>query len=699
MQASPRPLPSGATNRGLAGKSPAAKTPASHSHNVSTSSQPSLTPIPATNTAEEPHSLTPNPASLIANLTGPLFTPTLAGQDGLGIANIPVEGQALHPTTIRNPVAERAHRLKEIVSLLKTRVAGHGITRQGIERVAECNGFELLPDGNKTSVLGHHCVDLELTFDTVELDKVTHVELKLNKTQPQEGVETRPEDFEPQQTASELLLGNLTQPLDRDSPWGDLNDFSANLNYLGQLERLSTKVNCFGAIRGLYETFQSIWEEEKRKLTWRNDLHHVCRGAVGRTKMDSGRKLGLSVGYWRARQELGEDGEGEDSRDTSPESKTWTAQVGCEFGGPSISPSFAWIGDEILLSESVDHVENPTDHPVSIPAWKNAAPTMDDELGDDSIDKLLDTPNVRFLCTLDPPVYLPLNVLLLLNSDSQSIEIDQPKMVPYHHIVRKTGANGVAATSQLPDTAPRVVRKLLMPSPDGVSRHRSHSCTLYADQPFWCYPLDKFSFNHPKQFVDKLPFLRQYARLWQLIGNIFLLEDSVPETTQKDHPIQISTWANGITKPNGSTVKVRSNRALVKRSNREALKPRAGNNQNTGPATKPPDHDVNMDITISLDTNVNIANPSELIHSNKVRLNISIPLSNPARFFTFYVDVGLNGELSAGSTDPKWLGSGQGGMEGDGDRDREGLMKKMTRVLEISEDLGVLVEWVLEQLR
>ena len=697
MQASPRPVPSGAAYRGLAGKSPAAKTPVSHSHNVSTSSQPSLTPIPATTTAEEPHSLTPNPASLIANLTGHAFTPTLAGQDGLGIANIPVEGQVLHPTTIpiRNPAAERAHRLQGIVSLLKTRVAGHGVTRQGIERVAQCNGFELLPDAEKTSVLGHHCVDLELTFDTAELDKVTNVELKINKTQPQEGVETQPEDFERQQTASELLLRNLTQPLDQNSPWGNLDTFSANLNYLGQLERLSTKVNCFGAIRGLYETFQSIWLEEKRRLTWTNELQHVCRGASGRMKMDAGRKLGLSADYWRVRQELGEDSESEDSKGVGLGSNTWTAHVGCEFGEPSISPSFAWIADEVLLSESVDRTENPAGHPASTPAWKNITPTLDDEMGDDSIDKLLDTPNVRFICTLDPPVYLPLNVLLLLNSESQSIEIDQAKILPHHHVVRKTNETATAAISQLPDTAPRVVRKLLIESPDGIARQRSHGCSLYANQPFWCYPLDKFSFNHPKQFVDKLAFLRQYARLWQLIGNIFMSEDSVLDSAQKENPTHITTWTNGVTKPNGSTVKVRSNRALVKRSNRDPLKSKSNNNQRTISTTQPPDHDLNIDITISLDTN--IANTSDPTHSNKVRLEISIPLSNPARFFNFFVDVGINGELSVGSMDPKSFTRGKEGMEDAGDR--EALIKKMTRVLEISEDLGIVVEWVLERLR
>ena len=128
---------------------------------------------------------------------------------------------------------------------------------------------------------------------------------------------------------------------------------------------------------------------------------------------------------------------------------------------------------------------------------------------------------------------------------------------------------------------------------------------------------------------------------------------------------------NGLKSP---SVKVRSNRPL-KRNNQGSAKSKLSKPMNNAiPAS---DDVLNVDITI--ETN---AIP---IDSPQVRLNILVPLVQPTGYLNLTVAVLLNGQLAVTSTTNRLRS--------------EEMAKQLTRVLELSEDLGVLVEWAIDRLR
>ena len=607
--------------------------------------------------ADDSMPFSPHSNALIATLAGQPFTPLPGAQDGLGISNIIGPGQAIQAAHMQDPASVRRARLQEVVALLKTRMAGQGITRQGIERLASSSGFDLLPEDHKLGVLGHHCVELELTFDPSRDDVVQHAELKLNLAGPDA-------DSEIQEGASRLLRSSLEQKSGPQEPWGNLDGFRANLDYLGAMDRLSSNVNCFAAVRGLYETFQSIWTAEKRRLSWRSSLRHTCKGKIGMPGLDTGGKLGLSVDYWARDHERAESDPpaSDHAAFNKPHPDHWRACISCEGGLPSISKSFDWLSDTVLVSSDVSAAAQTTPDDLQ-PAWQ--AVPLDEETAADSIDKLLDIPNVRFACHLYPPIFLPLNTPLLLHADAQTIEVNHDKMIAYQQVVDKSRSPDVSVSSAVT----RTHRSLAIYTSDGQSKTIQHSYALYPPQPFWCYRLDKFYFNHPRQMLEKIPVLRQHAMLWTLLSKPFEGGIHAASPTVQSKTLS-TTRSNGQHPP---TIKVRSNRGL-KRNNQASTKSKFSKQTNNSLSAS--NHALNVDITI--ETN---AIPTD---TPQVRLNILVPLARPPAFLNLAVDVLLNGEVAVTSTTTKLSG--------------EEMAKQLTRVMQLSEDLGVLVEWAIARL-
>src|SRR5271170_7436365 len=289
---SPRPM-----GRPFSHKSPATKTPASlhgHSHNVSTSSHPSSTPLAAPAFGEDALAYnSPAAAALIASIGSQGLTPLLNGQEGLGIV---AELQVLSTKEgsvggKKNTEEEKLRNLQEAQRLLKARSAGRTICRESVEKVVQQStlNFAWLDDNN-LSVAGNY-VDLEIVFDDARRDSVRDVVLRINTS----GVEEHKKD------ASAVLQKDL-DPSDFDAsaaPWKSLEAFTANLARLAHLDHLSQHgLNCFEAVDGLYHSFQRIWAEEKKRLLTKHVLSRICEGTLGRPAMHKKEKLGLSLDYW-----------------------------------------------------------------------------------------------------------------------------------------------------------------------------------------------------------------------------------------------------------------------------------------------------------------------------------------------------------------------------------------------------------------
>ena len=130
---SPRPM-----GRPFTHKSPSIKTPASlhgHSHNLSTPSHPSSTPLAATALGEDVLAYNSPAAALIASIASQGLTPN--GQDGLGISMKEVSTKEDPRGRQRNMEEESLRNLQEVQRVLKTRLAGRAICREGVQKIAQ----------------------------------------------------------------------------------------------------------------------------------------------------------------------------------------------------------------------------------------------------------------------------------------------------------------------------------------------------------------------------------------------------------------------------------------------------------------------------------------------------------------------------------------------------------------------------------
>lgn len=672
--ASPRPGTSSNSNRPLAYKSPAVKTPASaqgHTHHVSVSSQPSSTPLPATAIHDDLLALNSPATALINSLGQTALTPLGNSGEGLGISTNLQGGRSAAGSF--NPEVERLHRVQLVADTLKSRVAGHGITREGVERIAQLEGFTTLWDDDNLTIAGN-TVDLEVNFDAVDRDHVKDVSLKLNTS-----VSTSESD-EPQfqEQGTEILKNNLKAAtlVDGVSQWNTLDAFASNLRYLSQLDRIEGGAPCFDAVKDLYTSFQKIWNAEKDRLKGRPLRQHLKRSAVGRASMDRAPKLGLALDYWTVRpasdQISGSDVDGPDNP-----ADFYTARISCEPGAPSTVLTKEWVADVPLVEDS--HASPDTAENFK-PDWTDpahdaggAASALKHDPDDPTLDKPMETPNVldmHFSCTLLPEVYLPLNVAANLNVELPMVEMNQELAVTYQTALQEH-FNMVTAGESHKVSAERWLRSLPTTDEGNPHRLRQHSYALHSAQhaaPLWCYPLKHLKFIHPKQLAAVLPALRQYALVWSILRS--LVDYGVPE--QKSEPM--FTEADKRQTP-------RAKARQVKRTNAKTLGPRLDGFLNANGTTDP---ELVLPIDLTLDV---------ISDMSKARLDIFVPLHGLIAKGKQSPFIFLSLEICPGGViEIKDLG----GVSADAD-DTSKLRSKVVQILISTEDIGLVVEWLLEQ--
>jgi hypothetical protein len=692
-------------------KSPATKTPASlhgHSHNVSTSSHPSSTPLAAPTFGEDALAYnSPAAAALIASIGSQGLTPLLNGQEGLGIVAEPQvlstkEGSV---SGKKNTEEEKLRNLQEAQRLLKTRSIGRTISRENVEKIVQQStlNFAWLDDNN-LSVAGNY-VDLEILFDDARRDSVRDVVLRINTS----GVE------EPKKDASAILQKDL-DPSDFDAstaPWKSLEAFSANLARLAHLDHLSQHgLNCFEAVDGLYHSFQRIWAEEKKRLLTKPVLSRICEGALGRPAMHKKRKLGLSLDYWvetRRIKEATSKSTDADAMDIDPidvdvdsSSQTWLARIGCESGYPPIRVSKDWLGEEVFATDNADNSNDEAGDERGKPRWLSPEPTLVQSPNQtDDVDEMVieaaaagvnipKPPNIRFTFELEPAVWLPNSAISNMMTQGMAFAIDFNKASTYGEALHNFAAQQVSPQSQHgnathPQHAKRAERRwtrtLTVLDKDGLAQQARHSYAVRYSTSLWAYPVQSFSFGHPRQLTEAIPVLRQYALLWSIMRKL---------ASQSDTPVK--NELQGSQQRKKSREPQKKSNIKPQHTKLDALFNNAGFS-GRGPVHNPSwgwEEEAGVPIDVSL--NMTFTNPT----MPKLDLLFPLPFSSDAKppdrakeqrpFGTVSMEIGINGKAAVSSTtglpfsDPASL-------------------QKMTNVLAVSEDLGVLVQWILGRLQ
>ncbi|KIX00853.1 uncharacterized protein Z518_09918 [Rhinocladiella mackenziei CBS 650.93] len=666
LMASPRPGTSSNANRPLAHKSPAVKTPASvhgHAHHVSVSSQPSSTPLAATAIHDDLLALNSPATALIASLGPTGLTPLGSGGDGLGITtNLP--GTSIRaPAAPVNPDAERLHRAQFVADTLKTRVAGRGITREGVERIAQLQGFTTLWDEGNLTIAGN-AVDLEINFDADNRDYVKDVGLKLNTP----GSEEHSEEPQLQEEGTGILRDNLRpwSVLDGTSQWTSLDTFESNLQYLSRLDHIEGGAPCFEAVRDLYNAFQKIWNAEKERWKNRPVRHHIRNGAIGRPSIDRKPRLGLSLDYWVGKQDVEQRSES-DTDDTMDDSTdVYAARISCAPGAPSTVLARQWVSEQVLMAEAPATLGPETEQ--LKPDWQD--PAHDAGNSDRVMKGGLE---MHFECSLRPEVYLPLNIVASLNVDFAMLEMDQEMAVTYqmalqpHLNVTNVGGAKTSREERWPRSLPTTT------DVGDPPRFRQHSYALHSAQhaaPLWCYPVKQLKFTHPKQLAAMLPVLRQYALVWRILRSLV------------DYGI-VDQW-------NASTTfnvdKTRASDTVDRPLKRSNMKPLGTQLETFLKANGSLPGDEVLPVDLSLDVISDIS---------KARLDVFVPLrgSLARGMQSPFIFLSLN-ICQGGQVEIRDLR----GVQADGADDLN-LRAKLVRILTTTEDVGLTVEWLLEQAR
>ncbi|KIY03099.1 uncharacterized protein Z520_01566 [Fonsecaea multimorphosa CBS 102226] len=677
LMASPRPGTSGNSNRPLAYKSPAVKTPASvHGHHISVSSQPSSTPLAATAVHDDLLALNSPAAALINSLGTTGLTPLGSGADGLGITAALPGGPVRPAPPPVHPEVERLHRTEAVVDLLKSRVGGHGITRGGVERIAQLQGFTTLWDDDNLTIAGN-CVDLEINFDAGGRDDVRDVSLKLNIS------DSTSESEEPQfqEQGTQVIKSNLQnlRGVSQSPRWSSLDAFAANLQYLSQLDRIESGTPCFNAVGDLYSAFQKIWDAEKERSKGWASRQHLRQGAVGRPVMDRKPRLGVALDYWDYPDEPGQESETIVNDMNDDAASVYTARISCEPGLPSTAITKQWVSDPVLVEDTEAMLDVESEK--WKPDWRDPAQDSassdplakaeaDDSVADKPTDMVAGVLDMHFSCTLEPGVYLPLNVAANLNVEVTMLDIKQELTSTYQAALQKhfngAGIDGIRSASQ-----ERWLRVLPVADDRASDPLRRHSYALQSSQhapPLWCYPVKHLKFNHPKQLAAVLPVLRQYAVVWGILRSLVEYES----TRQQASPIKAVQF-NG---RQSSEATHRPWKRTNKKSPSSDLDDLAKSNSELDP-DQPLPVDLNMDI---------------LSDVSKARLDVYIPCRGSLRGKKVpFIFLSLN-ICQGGGIEVRDLR----GIHTDG-TDGESIRSKIVRILEVTEDIGLTVEWLLEQ--
>jgi Mediator of RNA polymerase II transcription subunit 1 len=634
----------------LAYKSPAVKTPASlpgHAQNPSMSSHPSSTPMATAAIRDELLNLDSPAAALINSIA--------SAQDGLGIST-PLHG--LPPTPAepaRSPEAERLHRLQQVVDTLATKMVGRGVSRDGVERIARVHGFEALWDEDILTIAGN-IVELEIHFSPLSKDKVSDLVLKLN---------TADGESHTQNKATAVLKGQVD--FDEDNMAAeDLRNFSTNIKYLAQMDRISTTPNAFEVTGSLHKAFRSIWEEEKKRMKWRSDIHHLCTGSLGRPNMDENPRLGLVLDYWKGRHE----DEGNQVRESSTTSLL-KASISCETGSSSIPTSLEWLSSKILQEYQAENGPT-TGESLQQPAWNESSTNVVVEALADAMAVDNGTPkslNLHFICELDPPILLPLNTALRLNAEYRSLDIDQSQAVTCSQALQN------ARNLVLPSTAPNTIELRWTRSlPSRNDSTIEHSYALYSSavgSELWLYPVSRLKFSHPRDLAGMIPILRQYAVLWSLLSNLVIgPKPSAPPQSPTSPP---------------------SKRRIMKKSNK---KPESLLETIPGPSNS---NVLNIDISLDI-----VSDPTTSKLEVFAPLRQTLPPSrttttaSPGKkvshsscrssFIHFSILVKLNGLIEV---------SELSGVTSE--KEAANLMGKVARMISVTEDIGLVLEWLVER--
>ena len=334
--------------------------------------------------------------------------------------------------------------------------------------------------------------------------------------------------------AGNILLKDLEFKPNESPLTKMLDRFAANLERLATLDKLSVipGLNCHEAIAGIYESLERlhIWEVERLKE--QEDMSvkghaFVERAAMclksGKPVMHTRDRLGLSLDYWREKRLVA-------TKAAKQDPKTWSLLVECASMPPMVYPSVRvsekWISAEIQK-------ENPPAEDLFLAAegglvldWLEPENTLLPSPDPPKVDGLEGIeqatnqkfPDVIFIAKFDPPLVVPYGLAMQI-CGSTNAPVDVYQMSTFDGLMFPQSSEDKVEAGEGRTIAQQNTVSIF--GKDGDKSSQVHKNTLFIEKIDYGRTLTELPFSHPKQLVEILPSLRQYTFLSILLSKSF----------------------------------------------------------------------------------------------------------------------------------------------------------------------------------
>ncbi|KAM4063934.1 mediator of RNA polymerase II transcription subunit 1 domain-containing protein [Hirsutella rhossiliensis] len=477
----------------------------------------------------------------------------IGGGFDMGLDNVAVGGL----DSLGAALGGEDDKLKRLDTILKLLSEKTGLVSEaGLERLAQRIGLELLSE-EQTTPGGRKTRTLAIAGSAIALDIVLDNNIVQSTSLTYHGNASSVSRH--MDAASRILLQDL-QLLPHQSPLTkSLANFASNFERLAVLDKLSISpgLDCHEALAGIYASLERLHEWDLSKLrqdpamaTKPDDyLNAVAMCAQhGVPVMHARGKVGLALQYWKELRFV------PPPSDTlagfaEKHEKVWSMLVGCapieNLGLPPVRVSENWISKNIVKDDASigpGRIALDWQEPENV-----SLPQSDDnkDAGMDLLQPDLSTtrvPRVMFTVAFDPPVALPQNdwsrLYMYANVNPPNIELSHRGSPPTYDSLLFPIPSGVRVDPSEPRAISRE-RRVRVYTEDQKPVISQHHNTLFIYKPIYSQVVSEMAFSHPRQLVDMLPLLRQYAFLSTLLENSFgsKTSDSL-STTQTEDPSQ-----------------------------------------------------------------------------------------------------------------------------------------------------------------
>ncbi|TGO19048.1 hypothetical protein BTUL_0006g00830 [Botrytis tulipae] len=606
------------------------------------------------------------------------------GADVVGDLGIDLQGIGVLGGGPGKDEDEKRRRLMGCVEILKPNKGR--LSEAGLERLARRVGLECLwedmmgsASNGRTLIIAGNALALDIDFANNVVQKVS-----LSFPDAPESVTKH------EKTASDILLRDLQFEAGESPLTKMLDRFAANLERLTMLDKLSVipGLNCHEAVAGIFCSLHKLHNWEMVRLK-ENDMlgmedEDILRAAMcnrsGIPIMHSRERLGLSLDYWQEKRRIPTKGKKHNR-------KTWSLLV--EVAPlPSLvvgvyTPlrvSDKWISDEVQQANpAVDELFRAAQlQGGPILNWlepdNTLLPTNPDTKTNDLNNETQKFPEAMFVAKFDPPIIVPYAIAMQIYQSTQT-PFDFSEITTFDGLMFPLSAEEALKTNETQARTITTEKDISVWDREGRKKVEQHINTLYIEKIDYGRKVEEVSFSHPRQLVEILPCLRQFALLSTVLRKSFEAEESSKSKSK------------GPTKPE----------TLSKSPEVDTINP---------PTKKQEFEDFMKSFTTSPTPKPVLKEPKKEKRNESTHLDVSLTLTPVPRLEIVF-------EFKKRSANAIFEIQGNGGvvvvqenilngmgedevMDGMGEERKARTLTRddLGRMLEVCEDLGVWVEWV-----